>query len=165
MFPRIPDHHKSCKVRWSTEEDRLLAQSIEIHGTLNWTLVANSIPGRTGKQCRERWVNQLNPQLNFEVWTPEEDSCLMSLVALHGRHWSLITQFLPGRSVNSTKNRFTFLIKHGASSGLQLSPELVPSLRPEPQPAPELMAPVTKFKLPPIGIIPLEPRAALFFTL
>jgi hypothetical protein len=164
MFPSaLPENHKSCKVRWGAEEDRLLVQSIETHGTLNWTLVADNIPGRTGKQCRERWVNQLNPQLKFEVWTPEEDSCLMSLVALHGRHWSLITKFLAGRSVNSTKNRFTFLIKHGSGSRPPPDPASVP--RPQAEPPNELLAPARKFRLPPIDIIPVEPRAAVFFTL
>jgi hypothetical protein len=161
MLPSVPERHKPSKVRWSAPEDHLLAQNIDIFGTLKWSIVATFIPGRTGKQCRERWLNQVNPRLNFEVWTPEEDSCLMGLVALRGRQWALISQFLPGRSANSAKNRFNFLMKHGTSSRLRPPTELAPSLRPEP----ELMAPGRRLKLPPIDIIPLEPRDALFFTL
>jgi len=31
------------------------------------------IKGRTGKQCRERWHNHLDPHINKEAWTVEEE--------------------------------------------------------------------------------------------
>jgi len=37
------------------------------------------IKGRSGKQCRERWINALNPSLKTGGWTPDEDKLLFSL--------------------------------------------------------------------------------------
>jgi hypothetical protein len=106
---------KASKMRWTPEEDKLLCESIRSHGTVNWTLVASSLPYRTGKQCRERWVNQLSPQLKSEEWTAEEDCLLITLSARHGHQWSMIAQSLQGRSVNATKNRFGYLMRHGTA--------------------------------------------------
>lgn len=39
-------------------------------GTRSWTLVASHLPGRTGKQCRERWHNQLDDGIRKDAWTP-----------------------------------------------------------------------------------------------
>jgi hypothetical protein len=42
---------------------RLLCTDVHIH----------ALAGRTGKQCRERWHNQLDPGIKKEGWTDEED--------------------------------------------------------------------------------------------
>lgn len=44
--------------------------------TVKWSEIAASIPGRMGKQCRERWFNHLNPELTKAPWTDEEDGIL-----------------------------------------------------------------------------------------
>ena len=41
-------------------------------GPRHWETVAASVPGRTGKQCRERWNNQLSPLLKKCDWSSEE---------------------------------------------------------------------------------------------
>jgi hypothetical protein len=42
------------------EEHRLLEQLVKQFGTdRKWSIIASKIPGRTGKQCRERWLNHL----------------------------------------------------------------------------------------------------------
>jgi hypothetical protein len=74
---------KSSKVRRTPEEDRLLFESIEPNGTGNWSLVARVLEDRSGKQCSERWVNQLTPHLTAEVWSTEEDCLLRTFVSLH----------------------------------------------------------------------------------
>ncbi len=35
-----------------------------------------SITGRTGKQCRERWHNHLDPNINKNAWTEEEEKIM-----------------------------------------------------------------------------------------
>jgi hypothetical protein len=109
---RRASRRKFPKIRWTPEEDELLFQSIQRNGTNNWTLVAESLPFRTGKQCRERWINQLNPDLNVDQWTTEEDNRLLTLAKIHGHRWAVISSFLNGRSVTSTKNRYGFLQRH-----------------------------------------------------
>jgi hypothetical protein len=74
--------------------------------------MATGIPGRTGKQCRERWTNRLDPALNHEMWTPQEDATLLYQQKAKGNCWSKITTFLPHRSANALKNRWCWLARH-----------------------------------------------------
>ena len=48
---------------WSTEEDAVLTKLVSKLGPRNWSLIARGIPGRSGKSCRLRWCNQLDPCL------------------------------------------------------------------------------------------------------
>ena len=52
-----------CRVRgpWSPEEDGILSELVSKFGARNWSLIARGIPGRSGKSCRLRWCNQLDP--------------------------------------------------------------------------------------------------------
>lgn len=43
-----------CKKPWNDEEDRRVRELVAIHGAKNWPLIADHLPGRVGKQCRER---------------------------------------------------------------------------------------------------------------
>ena len=42
------------KKPWNEQEDRLVKELVAIHGAKNWPLIADHLPGRVGKQCRER---------------------------------------------------------------------------------------------------------------
>lgn len=46
--------------------------------TLKWSNVAGLLPGRLGKQCRERWFNHLDPTVKKTAWTPREDEILFN---------------------------------------------------------------------------------------
>jgi hypothetical protein len=56
---------------WTVEEDAKVRALVEEHGTKRWSVIAASLPGRTGKQCRERWHNQLDPAIKKDIWSPE----------------------------------------------------------------------------------------------
>ena len=72
---------------WTIEEDKIvrdcvLAASID---KVKWREVANLLPGRLGKQCRERWYNQLDPNINpgtFSSTPPHLLPCLLPLPVL-----------------------------------------------------------------------------------
>ena len=115
------------KSKWTPDEDKLLVEGVKQHGMGNWSLVAQNIPGRTGKQCRERWINQLSPTLNKDNWSAQEDAILVQQQRLHGNVWSKIAQFLPGRSANSVKNRWSWLSRHRVPPSLaaQMMPFVV----------------------------------------
>ena len=59
------------------EEDELVMSLVLKHGAKNWTYIAKHLPGRIGKQCRERWHNHLNPDIKKERWTEEEDRAII----------------------------------------------------------------------------------------
>jgi len=71
--------------------------------------VAQHVPGRTAKQCRERWYLCVDPTIRRDPWTQEEDELLVSLHKEFGNGWALISQQLPGRTENSVKSRYKSL--------------------------------------------------------
>jgi hypothetical protein len=48
-------------------------------GKIHWRAIAKFLPGRLGKQARERWYNHLDPNLKKSEWSPEEDKMLIEL--------------------------------------------------------------------------------------
>lgn len=57
---------------WTVEEDEKLAQLVHELGARHWSKIAEKMPGRRGKQCRERWFNHLDPTVKKEGWSHEE---------------------------------------------------------------------------------------------
>ena len=54
---------------------------------------------RDENKCREKWVNYLDPTLNHDPITVEEDQFLLEIVKYCGPgSWSTIAQYFPGRS-------------------------------------------------------------------
>ena len=94
------------KNKFSPEEDELLKEQVKENGEKGWRKIAEHLPGRTARQCRERWVNYLSPNVSLAPWTAEEDILLNTLVAEHGKHWSKISSFFPSRTDVQLKNRY-----------------------------------------------------------
>jgi len=98
---------------WTIQEDQKLIEWIKKEGPQSWTKCANKIFGRSGKQCRERYLNILSPKIKKGFWTAVEDYNIFQAYNQYGSKWSHISAALPGRSENSVKNRFySTLRKH-----------------------------------------------------
>mmetsp|Transcript_2897 Transcript_2897/g.3667 ORF Transcript_2897/g.3667 Transcript_2897/m.3667 type:complete len:242 (+) Transcript_2897:509-1234(+) len=125
LAPRVkkPDIKKG---KWNVIEDKMLLLSIKnsMEGSklgnadvidaksINWKLVAKKHSGRSAKQCRERWMNHLDPQVKKSEWTPEEDSSLIELTKKYPKQWAKISREIPGRTEIMVKNRWYSLVRN-----------------------------------------------------
>lgn len=99
------------KGHWEKAEDELLMKLVMGGTTRNWGEVAVMIPGRTAKQCRERWCYNLDPNIKKGGWTPEEDALIIDSQARLGNRWAAIAQQLPGRTENAVKTRIKSILR------------------------------------------------------
>jgi hypothetical protein len=102
---RWDDQSENIKGPWSAFEDAQLIALVREHGGKHWARIASMLPGRTGKQCRERWCNNLDPSLKKGSWSAEEDETILAMHAELGTRWAEIAKSLPGRSDNSVRAR------------------------------------------------------------
>jgi len=117
-----PSSNESCDTiirgSWSLEEDNMLRalvsemlNRIDSEGAISWTMIAAKMKIRSAKQCRERWILNLDPSINHEPFLPHEDAILLNACAQLGPRWTKIKTLLPGRTENSVKTRYKSLTR------------------------------------------------------
>ena len=64
---------------WNNSEDEAIRTLVMLNGTQHWASIAKllevtfNIKGRSGKQCRERCHNHLNPEVKKNSWELQEE--------------------------------------------------------------------------------------------
>ena len=83
---------------WKPEEDAKLKELVKKNGAKEFQRFLTELPGRTYKQCWERYTLHLAPTIRKEPWTNYEDLTAMKLYTELGSKWSKIRESLPGRT-------------------------------------------------------------------
>jgi hypothetical protein len=101
------------KGKWTAEEDDDLFRAAEKFAGTRWKAIAALIPGRTKKQCWNRWQYALDPSIvriserTTGKWLTEEDRKLISAVEKHnGKNWVEIAALVPGRTKRQCMDRW-----------------------------------------------------------
>ncbi|XP_022985110.1 transcription factor DUO1-like [Cucurbita maxima] len=91
---------------WTAEEDEILVNYVNKFGPRDWSsLRSKGLLPRTGKSCRLRWVNRLQPNLKTGCkFSAEEERVVIELQAQFGNKWAKIATYLEGRTDNDVKN-------------------------------------------------------------
>ena len=126
---------------WTPDEDKQLLELVarfDVLKTKRWTHIAELMgTGRIGKQCRDRYLNHIDPCVVKTPWTPEEDRAIIEAQSRLGNVWTKIAEVVGnGRAANGIKNRWNSCLKRrvmlsGKSSGSDCS-ESSPSPSPPP---------------------------------
>jgi myb proto-oncogene protein len=105
---------------WTSEEDAKLTRAVantskKLCGKdykTDWIVITTLVPGRTRRQCQNRWHHVLDPSIGRASgrrckWTTVEDGKLKDAVQTHGgKDWAAISALVPGRTIDQCYNRW-----------------------------------------------------------
>ncbi|EAY03553.1 Myb-like DNA-binding domain containing protein [Trichomonas vaginalis G3] len=98
---------------WSPLEDQRLIAAISIYGIENWKQITNFVGNsRTRSQCSQKWNRSLNPLINKNQWTQQEDQALLRATTLYGDHsWARVAEEVEGRTDVQCRYRYNLISK------------------------------------------------------
>jgi hypothetical protein len=105
---------------WSPEEDVDLNSAVmntckKKHGKesrTDWVAISILVPGRTQRQCYNRWRRVLDPSIDranerLGRWTEDEVIKLKDAAQIHGgKNWDAIALLVPGRTIIQCSSRW-----------------------------------------------------------
>lgn len=106
LFENRNQKETTVKGTWTKKEDEQLLGWVKKLGAKKWMRIAEKMRGRNGKQCRERFLNHLDPSINHGEWKKDEDEIIMDMHEKVGNQWAKISRKLIGRTPNMVKNRW-----------------------------------------------------------
>lgn len=103
------NQNKIKRAHFTAEEDERLKMLVAKYGEDKWSQISKEMNGRSTRQCRERWNNNLSPSIIKAKWTKEDDALLFKVISEIGLKWKVIEKFFPGRTSTNIKNRYNCL--------------------------------------------------------
>lgn len=133
-----PKWNSSGRRAFTPAEDAHLIWLKRVGPTASWEVIAARMHDRSARQCRERFLNYLSPELRQGPWSAAEDELLFKKVDECGNKWAAISQCFEGRSENDVKNRWHSHLKNRRRPGapIELPMPQLPALLNRPPPAP-----------------------------
>jgi hypothetical protein len=99
--------------KWTEAEDSKLKDAVQTDGDNDWVAISALIPGRTKRQCNQRWYNTFNPSIALTAgrtgkWEEDEDKKLKDAIQMQGvdKDWAVISAMVPGRTKNQCNQRW-----------------------------------------------------------
>jgi hypothetical protein len=122
-------------VKWNLQEDKLLLKIIKEYCHQSeaqdnsqgnfppslgnnddvWKRIAQNIPGRTAIQCRNRYIDMLDPSLKRGRYTAEDHFQLFISIKKYGHRWSLVAKEM-GRSKTAVAKLYSIWKSHNKFS-------------------------------------------------
>jgi hypothetical protein len=108
----------NVRCAWAEDEDSKLKDAVQRHGGENWAAISALVPGRTKRQCYNRWHNSLDQSIDRATgrsgqWFEDEDSKLKDAVRTHGgKNWAAVAALVPGRTRNQCSARWHWSSKY-----------------------------------------------------
>ena len=102
---------KKSKKIWTDEEDKILLCIVKENPNLNWNEISKKFrehctSHKTGKQCRERFRNYADPNLNKFDWKAAEKVLFIVLQRIFNNQWCNISRYIVHRSDIAVKNYY-----------------------------------------------------------
>lgn len=140
---------KLKNVKWTEKEDNLLIKYVNKYGEGKWNKIEKCFIGRTRKQIRERYINNLKikkisenikqtisldsrsssidgkkfNEINTFIWSDRLDRILLQEYFFSKKSWVKISKKIPGTSENSVKNRFYSLLRQTVNKSKKMTLE------------------------------------------
>ncbi len=112
----MPTAAKKQRGIWTPEESDYLVSAVKGSEQVDWSKVASNLnatcrSNKTAKQCRERFRNYANPDLDKSEWKTEEKLLFLVLYRLYQNKWSVVAKFFNQRGDVAVKNYFYSIIR------------------------------------------------------
>lgn len=107
-MPPVPVYVKGGV--WTNLEDQIVKAAIQKYGTHQWSKIASLLQKKTAKQCETRWNEYLNPKINFQELSKEEDARLLELARRLPNQWRTIADAM-GRTAQVCIDRYNRLME------------------------------------------------------
>lgn len=94
---------------WRNTEDEILKAAVMKYGKNQWARIASLLHRKSGKQCKARWFEWLDPSIKKTEWSREEEEKLLHLAKLMPTQWRTIAPVV-GRTAAQCLEHYEYLL-------------------------------------------------------